>query len=126
MTVLRRQGNPAGCAYAALCRQVVTVYRRNGADSITRTVHPRAFLSFDEGRNVERTGSKESTSFLLVIPGDADVAPGDRVLLGEGPSVSTDAAWRSFIPSKVEGLVVVGHVDRHPWDGGFPHVEARG
>lgn len=125
MVALRKRANPVEGAYA-LCDQAVTVYRRDAPDSITRTVYEHAHLSFDKGRNTEKTGSKDATSFLLVIPGNADIQPDDKAVGGVGPEIATDAEWRSFIPSKVENLVVVRHVDRHPWDGSFPHVEARG
>lgn len=124
MVALR--GAPAGPDYS-LCDQTVTVYRRAGAGDIRRTVHERAFLDFRKNLNVERTGSSEASSFLLVIPGDqVPVEVGDKVMLGEGPEVADDAAWRSLIPSKVEGLCVVKHVDPKYYRGRLVHTEAGG
>ena len=109
-----------------LCDQTVTVYRRIAANTIVRTVHPRAFLDFKKVRGVDKTGSHDAMSFLLVIPEDADVAAGDKVLEGEGPAVATDAEWRQFVPAAVAGLCVVRWVDPKRIGGRACHVEAGG
>ena len=110
-----------------LCDQTITVYHREGADEITRTVVSRAFLDNRKNHNVERTGSGEANSFLLVIPGDSvPVAVGDKVIRGEGPEVTTDAQWRELVPTKVEDLVVVKYVDPKWYRGELAHVEAGG
>ena len=121
------QGNPVKRAYDALCDRAVTVYHRDGADDITRTVYAKAFIDRDKGQNVTKTGNEETTGHLIVIPGDFQACQvGDKVIEGEGPQITTDAEWRAFIPSKVDGLVVVRHVDCKPWGGGIAHTEARG
>jgi len=111
----------------SLCRQTVTVYH-HGPDGITRTVHDRAYMERTKTEEVTRTGSSEKNGFLLVIPGDAQACRiGDKVLEGDGPEVPTsdaDAWWRSFIPAKVDGLVVVRHVSVGRWDGRIVHTEA--
>lgn len=111
----------------SLCRQAVTVYRY-GDGAVTRTVHPRAYLERRKSEAVDKAGGRESNGFLLVVPGSAQaVHVGDKVYEGEGPAVpaeGVDAWWRSFIPSKVDGLVVVGHVEVRRWDGGICHTEA--
>ena len=110
-----------------LCNQTVTVYHREGANRIVRTVHRRAFLDFNKNMNVSRTGSTEANGFLLVIPGGTvPVAVGDKVMHGEGPEVTTDAQWRELIPTKVDGLVVVRHVDPKWYRGRLVHTEAGG
>lgn len=109
-----------------LCNQTVTVYHKDG-DTITRTVHNRAFLDFRKTLTTDKTGSKESNSFLLVIPGDSQtVFVGDKVLLGEGPEISTAKEWTAFVPVKVPGLVVVDYVDPKYWQGRIVHTEAGG
>ena len=76
---------------------------------------------------MDKTGSGEANSFLLVIPGaDVPVAVGDKVLLGEGPEVNTRAEWSSLIPVKVPGLVVIKYVDPKYWNGRVVHTEAGG
>ena len=109
-----------------LCNQTVTVYHQEGSEYI-RTVYDRAFLDFRKTQAVDKTGSKEANSFLLVIPGATQaVFVGDKVLLGEGPEITDRTAWAAFIPAKVPGLVVVSYVDPKYWDGKIVHTEAGG
>ena len=113
-----------------LCNQTVTVYHKEttaGEDTYTSTVYSRAFLDFRKNQTVDKTGSKESNSFLLVIPGDDQpVFVGDKVMLGEGPEITTREEWAAFIPAKVPGLVVVSYVDPKYWNGRLVHTEAGG
>lgn len=112
--------------YSRLCNQTVTIYHKDG-DKFARTVHNNAFLDFRKNQTVDKTGSKESNSFLLVLPGAAQaVFVGDKVLLGEGPEVATREAWADLIPAKVPGLVVVSYVDPKYWNGKLVHTEAGG
>lgn len=109
-----------------LCTQTVTVYHQDG-DSYSRKVFHNAFLDFKKTQNVEKTGSSETNSFLLVIPGDTvPVSVGDKVLLGEGAEIATRAEWAALIPVKVPGLVVVRYVDPKYWNGVLVHTEAGG
>lgn len=109
-----------------MCNQTVTVYHKDG-DTYTRTVYDRAYLDFRKNHTVDKTGSKESNSFLLVIPGESQmVFVGDKVILGEGPEVSTREEWAAFIPTKVPGLVVVSYVDPKYWGTQMVHMEAGG
>lgn len=112
-----------------LCHDTVTVYHY--ADGgVTKTVHENAYFDFKKTENVERTGSYEVNGFLLVVPGDSRACSvGDKVMLGSGVDVPTsgvDAWWRSFIPSKVENLVVVKTVDVRRFGGKVVHTEAGG
>ena len=110
----------------SLCDQTVTVYHKEG-DTITRTVHTRAFLDFRKTQTTDKTGSREANSFLLVIPGASQaVFVGDKVLLGEGPEIATAKDWAAFVPVKVPGLVVVDYVDPKYWRGQIVHTEAGG
>lgn len=118
---------PAACPVEySLCRQTVTVYHADG-ENYTRMVYKRAFLDFRKTETTSKTGSREANGFLLVIPGEGtSVYVGDKVLLGEGPPVSTRDEWAGLIPSKVAGLVVVKYVDPKYWNGHQVHVEAGG
>lgn len=113
----------------SLCRDAVTVYHMEGG-TVTRAVHPRAFLDTKKAENVGKEGSSESNGFLLVIPGPTQACHvGDKVMLGEGPAVPAGdvaAWWRTFIPVKVDGLVVVGYVNVRRWGGAIAHTEAGG
>jgi hypothetical protein len=96
-------------------------------DKYTRKVYIKAFLDHKKTQSVDKTGSKEASSFLLVIPGDQQtVFIGDRVMLGEGPEITTREEWANFIPSKVNGLVVVSYADPKYWNGKIVHTEAGG
>lgn len=111
-----------------LCNQTVTVYHKQvGNDVYTRQVYDRAFFEFKKTALVEKTGSSEASTFLLVIPGQTQtVFPGDKVLLGIGPEIGTAEQWREFIPSKVPNLGVVKFADPKYWAGQMVHVEAGG
>ena len=109
-----------------MCNQSVTVYHKDG-DTYTRTVYEQAFLDFKKTQTVDKTGSKEANSFLLVIPGDTQaVFVGDKVMMGIGPEIATRDAWASFRPDNTPGLVVVKYVDTKYWNGEMVHTEAGG
>ena len=109
-----------------LCRDTVTVYHKDG-ETIKRTVYGSAFLEFKKNINIEKTGSQEVNSFLLVIPcGTQVVFPGDKVVRGTGPEISTREEWAAFIPAKVPQMGVVKNVDVRYWNGNIVHVEAGG
>ena len=105
------------------CNQTVTVYHLNNDKTITRTVYNNAFLDFRKNYNVNKTGSSEVNSFLLVIPGEITLYPQDKVYLGTGPESIT---WVDFIPSKVTGSVVIKYADPKYWRGVQCHIEAGG
>lgn len=123
MLILRRS---CPLDYSKLCNQTVTVYHKVG-DKFTQATYNNAFLDFRKNLTVDKTGSRESNSFLLVLPGAVRaVFVGDKVLLGEGPEITTREAWADLIPAKVPGLVVVSYVDPKYWDGQLVHTEAGG
>lgn len=112
--------------YSRLCKQTVTVYHKDG-DIVTQATYGNAFLEFRKNQTVDRTGSKESNSFLLVLPGTVQaVFVGDKVMLGEGPVINTKEAWTAHVPAKVPGLMVVDYVDPKYWNGELVHTEAGG
>lgn len=124
--MMRFLRNSSPIDYSKLCNQTVTIYHKDG-DKFTQSTHHNAFLDFRKNQTVDRTGSKESNSFLLVLPGAVQtVFVGDKVLLGNGPKIATQEAWRDFIPVKVPGLVVVDYVDPKYWNGQLVHTEAGG
>lgn len=113
--------------YDILCNQTVTVYRRTDTE-ISRTVYEKAFFDFKKTVSVDKLGTDHSTSFLLVIPGSKQaVYPGDKVLLGTGPEITSGDYWfKKFIPAKVDGLAVVKYADPKYWNGQLVHTEAGG
>lgn len=124
----RRNASPVNYQ---LCDQTVTVYRKEEKSEgvlYRRTVYKNAFLDFKKTVSVDKLGATESNSFLLVIPGSVQsVYPGDKVYLGTGPEITSGDYWsKEFIPSKVDGLVVVKYADPKYWNGKIVHTEAGG
>lgn len=110
----------------SLCNQTVTVYHKDG-DKYIRTVYERAFLDHRKTQTVDKTGSREANTFLLVIPGSQQtVFVDDKVYDGIGPDITTVEQWRDFVPVKVSGLVVVKYADCKKWGGTIVHTEAGG
>lgn len=136
----------------SLCDQTVTIYHQLGAGenfACTRTVFHGAMVDRKKVRTVDKTGSKEGYSFLAVFPsgrgrpewvapaayaelpdcrraGAFTLAPGDKLLPGEGPEIADRKAWSAFVPASTPGLVVVSDVDVKLWEGSVCHVEAGG
>lgn len=110
-----------------LCNQTVTVHHRSEDGQFTATVFRNAFLDYKKVQNIDKTGSREASSFLLIIPGSTQtVFHGDKVQMGEHPACTTREEWAQMIPSKVPGLVVVQSVDVKYWNGKIVHTEAGG
>ena len=128
MFVYRRNKQAPALPDYSLCDQTVTIYHRDGKDGYTRQVIEHgASLDFKKTQNVDKAGSKEVNSFLLIIPGPVvPVSVGDKVLEGEGPEIASREAWAAFIPAKVPGLGVVQYVDPKYWHGRVVHTEAGG
>lgn len=109
-----------------LCNQTVTVYRKQDNKYI-RTVYENTFLDRKKTQSVDKTGSQDANSFLLVIPRNVQtVFVGDKVFEGIGPEISTADEWRNFIPSTTPELVVVKYADPKKWKGAIVHTEAGG
>ncbi len=98
----------------SLCSMTVTVYH-GARRQVLRGVHFEFTQAVQFGLGEENA----KPSFLLVIPGGADIAPGDRVLLGEGPESC------GVIPD-TQTLCVVSSVKPRYFRGRLCHTEARG
>lgn len=110
-----------------LCDQTVTIYHKDGDTYTRKVIEKGAFLDFKKTQNVDKTGSTEVNSFLLVVPcREIPVFVGDKVIHGKGPEVADRETWAKFIPSAVSGLVVVKYVDPKYWKDQLVHVEAGG
>lgn len=109
------------------CCQTVTLYRQEAPGQYSRRVLPRVFFEPRRQAEAGKTGTRGESSFLLVIPGEEiPVLPGDKVLPGEGPELSTREEWAAFIPARVPGLVIVEYVEPRYWQGKLCHTEAGG
>lgn len=125
------------------CDQTVTVYHQEG-DSYRQMVIKGVYLDYRKNSNIDKIGSREVNSFLLILPQGAGgmhylspseylgetntytIAANDKVLLGEGQEIVTAEQWRALIPSKVDGMVVVQQVDPKYYMGSICHLEVGG
>lgn len=111
------------------CNQTVTLYRATFSPEFKcerKVIKDRAFLDFKRTENVDKTGNKGASSFLLVIKGEVDIKPQDKVFYGIGKEITTREEWADFVPPKQTGLVVVEYVDPKFWNGKVCHMEAGG
>ena len=99
----------------SLCRDVVTVYRREG---LTRHVLEGVFYEDTQRRAVEVGREAREEGFLLIVPGGWDIRPGDRLAFGLGPEITT---W-----AQTTGLATVESVKQCRFQGQICHTEARG
>ena len=103
-----------------LCDQTVTVYRKTG-EEILRKVAEHCHLSCKYRTATEHYGKSMEKKFLLIIPGDLPLRPGDRIYAGIGPEV---ADWHSFVPAAVPMLYEVSVARPCFWEGEIAHWEA--
>ena len=109
-----------------LCTDTVTIYHKDG-ETYSAKVFNRAFFDNKKNLSVDKTGSHDGNSFLLVIPCDTQVVfPGDKVRRGAHESVTTREEWAALNPTKVPDLNVVSNVDVKYWHGRIVHCEAGG
>ena len=101
----------------SLCDQTVTLYREGGE----RWIIPNAYFSGKLSTHAEPYGKSRTKKFLLIIPGDHPISPGDRVYAGIGPE-ETD--WKTFVPANVPALFEVSFAKPCYWEGSLTHWEA--
>ena len=103
-----------------LCRQTVTIYRKLG-ETIHRQVAENCCLSVQNSLATEHYGKSRLKKFLLIIPGDHPLQPGDRIYDGIGPDV---VQWQNFLPALVSQLYEVSFAKPCSWEGEVTHWEA--
>ena len=104
----------------SLCDETVTVYRRNEG-RIRRQVADNARLIRQTATSTENYGKSMDKKFLLIIPGDFPLQPGDRVFAGIGPEM---VDWENFVPAAVKELYEISFAKPCYWDGEVVHWEA--
>lgn len=106
----------------SLCNQTVTVYRLEGG-SVKRQVFHNAHYQYTVHQVMDQQGRRQETKCLLLLPGEADLQPGDRVYDGIGTELTTEK-WKHFLPVTVTGLSEISYVTPYFWDGQLCHTEA--
>lgn len=102
-----------------LCDRTVTIYRKQGSQ-ILRQVIENAYLQWHRQQRTEVMGRSNQQKFLLIVPGDAqNVFPGDWVVEGIGPEVSS---WCDVTQNKAAGEV--SYTEPYYWEGTLCHTEA--
>lgn len=104
----------------SLCRQTVTVYRKKG-EEIFRKVAGNCYVSASVSTPAENYGKSKEKRFLLIIPGDFSLQPGDRIFAGIGPE---KVDWQAFVPAAIRELYEVSFAKPCYWDGTITHWEA--
>lgn len=104
----------------SLCRMTVTLYR-NGADGVQRQILENCHLRATQATDTDAAGKSRLKPFLLIIPGEAEVLPGDRAYDGIGPDT---VRWEDFLPVLIPRLYEVSFVTPVLWDGTLCHIQA--
>ena len=98
-----------------LCDRVVTLYRPRKGEVLRQVT--KGFYHYKNVWEIQRF----TREFLLVLPEDIPLQPGDRVFAGVGPET---VDWEQFLPVQVEGLSQVGKASPYWFRGAFHHWEA--
>ncbi len=107
----------------SLCNQTVTLYRlRNG--TVQRRVVDGVHYRYWTQEKLDAAGKSRETGCLLIIPGKADIQPGDRVYPGVGPQI-TAQTWAGFLPVQIPGLAQIRYVAPQWWQGEICHTEGK-
>lgn len=106
----------------SLCNQTVTLYGiREGA--LQRQVLHGVMYQHWQSEKVDASGKALETGCLLIVPGQVDLKPGDRVYPGVGPQI-TKQEWTGFLPVRHPGLAQVSYVKPYTFEGAVCHTEA--
>ena len=98
-----------------LCDRVVTVYRPRFGTVLRQVT--TAFYHYKDVWQQDRFVRE----FLLVLPEDIPLQPGDRIFDGNGPET---VDWERFLPVSVPGLSQVSAAEAYRFRGEFHHWEA--
>ena len=102
----------------SLCRMTVTVYDKTGGCRVLPHVH----YEFTREASTATGKTAADSGFLLVIPGQDPIAPGDKVVLGTGEAIPFDRLNVAEYPT----LGIVRSVNPRYFRGSLCHTEARG
>ena len=100
------------------CCQTATVYHQE-ADRIVRKILYPVFHQWEDRSRSDRFGEVAGVRFLLVIPDtETEIVPGDRVVPGTGPEITS---WPEILT--FPGMSQVQTVRPCFWQGRLCHVE---
>ena len=102
----------------SLLKQTVTVYRADG----TRKVIENCQFCPKKGLRTHEFGTDLQDRFTLILRGQQDLRPGDRIVPGIGPE---RVDFKNLLPEK--GRVYrIDFVQPFFWNGQVSHMEAGG
>ena len=81
----------------SMCCMTVTVYHREG---LTRQVLHNVHLESTWEHRTEGGITREVPSFLLVVPGDASIAPGD-IVMAHGRKMAVQSVKKRYLMGKL-------------------------
>jgi hypothetical protein len=106
------------CVDPRLCQDTVTVYHREG---LTRQVLEGVHWETTFGADTDSGFESLENTCLLVVPYPAQIAPGDKVVAGQGAPIT---AWGDI--NAAAGAFTVRTVKYRSLMGRLSHLEARG
>ena len=98
-----------------LCDRVVTIYRPRFGTVLRQET--TVFYHYKDVWEADRF----TREFLLVLPEDIPLQPGDRIFDGIGPAT---VDWESFLPVSVPGLSQIRTAAPYRFRDEFHHWEA--
>ncbi len=107
----------------SLCNQTVTIYHRK---DLRREVRQGVHYEYRRRETVKTGQTEKEVGFLLVIPGKAELEPGDKVAPGIGPELTGAEGWARLTADDPSGLGIIQTVYPWYWQGEICHMEARG
>lgn len=102
--------------------RTITLYRKEKS-GIVRQVVDNCYLERKDVAETDLSGLRRERKFLLILPGDARIYPGDRVFEGIGPELGLDQ-WGGFIPVSVPELMEVAFAKACYVGDEVSHMEA--
>ncbi len=99
----------------------ITLYGKRG-EAVFRRVLPECTLLLTGHREVDTLGAAQKDSFFLVVPGEEEILPGDRIFPGIGPELP----WEDTHPGRLPGAMEITKTKKFCPGGAFCHTQAWG
>lgn len=98
----------------------MTIYRENG-DKVERTIVENCYFEYSVEETTDMLGRSREVKCFLAAPVGVSVCPGDRVLRGVGPEVSS---WAALLPAIANGVAEIRYARLCLLHGQPHHIEA--